>query len=128
MHQWTFGKKYGGSPIVRKILGASETESVYLKHMKDTRKRRGASMDRRTYRRHNRNLEQQECEGEEVSEDSIVNMAMECSEEGWKAPEAAWLDMEAAKDGEVYFVNVALWDNEEEMLPAGGGGGGGMCK
>jgi hypothetical protein len=119
--------------LVRKILGASKTESVYLKHMKDTRMRRGArkegrkdrgaSMDRRTHRRPNRNLEQQECEGDEVSEDSMVNMAMECSEEEWKAPEAAWLDMEVAKNGEVYSVNVALWDNEEEMLPAGGGGG-----
>jgi hypothetical protein len=41
-------------------------------------------------------------------EGGMVNMAMGCSNDGWKTPDAAWFDTEVAEEGEVFIVSVAL--------------------
>jgi hypothetical protein len=36
-------------------------------------------------------------------------MAIGCSNEGWKTPDAALFNMELAQEGEVFFVKMKLW-------------------
>jgi hypothetical protein len=33
-----------------------------------------------------------------------VNMVRDC--EGWRTPDMLWLDVEAAEEGDMYFVNM----------------------
>jgi hypothetical protein len=56
----------------------------------------------------------------EDEEDGKVNVAMECDRkwvEDSRHGDTAWFDMEMAEEGKVYFVNVALGDEEEKMEP-----------
>jgi hypothetical protein len=41
-------------------------------------------------------------------EDGIVNVAMQCSSEGWKTSKAAWFDLELADEGEIFFVDMVF--------------------
>jgi hypothetical protein len=42
----------------------------------------------------------------------MVNIAMECGNEGWKTPDAAWLDMETREEREVFFVHMTFVDDD----------------
>jgi hypothetical protein len=49
---------------------------------------------------------------EDTEKDGMVSMAMKYSNEEWKTPDATWFDMETTEEGEVFFVNVVLAENE----------------
>jgi hypothetical protein len=49
-----------------------------------------------------------------AEEDGMVNVAMECSNEGQKTPDTAWFNMEMADEGDMCFVNVVLPNGWEE--------------
>jgi hypothetical protein len=52
--------------------------------------------------------------GRRQRKDRMVNVAMGCSNEGWKMANEVWFNIESVEEGKMFFMNVALAEDEVE--------------